>query len=283
MKKNIFFIILILISTFLYSQKYDWLNCGTDSVYLKRIQENPNILIEQKQLKDFVKDYIKHAEKNDDTYIIPMVFHVLHYYGEENISYEQILGAVDFLNKDFNHLRDDTTSIINEFKSLAADCNIEFRLAKKDPNGNCTNGVTRTFSYYTFMGGEEAKEVAGIWPPDKYLNVWVVKQIEIGAAGYSYYPGTAPEGGDGVILLYNYVGYNGASSFQKGSALSHEVGHYLSLPHPWGSTNQPEDPDNCYTDDEIEDTPNTIGHKSCDLYAETCGSLDNVQNFMDLV
>ena len=31
----------------------------------------------------------------------------------------------------------------------------------------------------------------------------------------------------------------------------------------------------------MEDTPNTIGWTSCDLEGSTCGSLDNVQNYMD--
>ena len=90
-------------------------------------------------------------------------------------------------------------------------------------------------------------------------------------AGWSYYPGTADDAWDGIILLYDYIS----------RALTHEAGHYLNLPHPWGSTNDPGLAENCDIDDGIEDTPNTIGHTSCVLNDVTCGSLDNVQNFMD--
>ena len=34
-------------------------------------------------------------------------------------------------------------------------------------------------------------------------------------------------------------------------------------------------------DDGVEDTPNTIGNTDCDIGAASCGSLDNVQNYMD--
>ena len=48
----------------------------------------------------------------------------------------------------------------------------------------------------------------------------------------------------------------------------------------WGSSNLPGLEENCEMDDNVEDTPNTIGWSSCDLSGSTCGSLDNVQNYM---
>ena len=197
---------------------------------------------------------------------------VLHEYGPENVSNEAIQAAIDQINKDYRKMRSDTASIKAEFKPIAADTKIEFRLARKDPNGNCTMGITRTYSKKTNSGDESAKEDAVSWDNSKYLNVWTVKAMsESGVAGYSYYPGTADDNMDGIILLYSYIS----------RALTHEAGHYLGLPHPWGSTNSPGDAENCDIDDGIEDTPNTIGHTSCSLNAVTCGSLDNVQNFMD--
>ncbi|HKL39623.1 MAG TPA: T9SS type A sorting domain-containing protein, partial [Cryomorphaceae bacterium] len=38
---------------------------------------------------------------------------------------------------------------------------------------------------------------------------------------------------------------------------------------------------NCDTDDGVEDTPNSVGWTSCTLSGESCGSLDNVENFME--
>lgn len=282
MRKLLYFLpVLMILATSVHAQEDESWHCNTDEIYLKLLEENPDILKEREKLRLFVDDYIANSPKEDEVYIIPVVFHVVHYYGVENISYDQITGAIDFLNKDFSLLRSDTANIVEEFKSIAADCNIEFRLARKDPYGNCTVGVTRTVSETTFGGGEDAKDAAPTWPPDMYLNVWVVNSLSNGAAGWSYYPGTAPYGSDGVILLHNYVGFDGTSSFNRGSTLTHEIGHYLNLGHPWGHTNDPEIGSNCDIDDGIEDTPNTIGHTTCALTAVTCGSLDNTQNFME--
>ncbi len=268
--------IMFLLPLFSMAQEQDegWFRCGTDSVYEELVKQNPQVALNRAKLNDFVREYIRQHPKSDDDelYVIPVVFHVVHQYGVENIPYSNIEAAIEQMNKDYRKMRSDTASIKEEFKPIAADTKIEFRLARKDPDGNCTMGVTRTYSSSTNSGDERTKMIAGIWDPSKYLNVWTVKSMsESGVAGYSYYPGSAPEQGDGIILLYDYISL----------ALTHEAGHYLNLPHPWGSTNEPGMAENCDIDDGIEDTPNTIGHTSCVLNDVTCGSLDNVQNFMD--
>lgn len=255
-------------------QEEGWFRCGTDSIYDELVKNNPQVALNRAKLNDFVREYIQHNPKrnDDEVYVIPVVFHVVHEYGVENISYEDIQAAVDQMNRDYRKMREDTGTIKSEFKSIAADTKIEFRLARKDPNGNCTMGVTRTYSSSTNHGDESTKYISGSWDNTKYLNIWTVKSMSSnGVAGYSYYPGTASSEVDGIILLYNYIS----------RALTHEAGHYLNLPHPWGSTNSPGEPGNCDIDDGIDDTPNTIGHTSCALNDVTCGSLDNVQNFMD--
>lgn len=280
--KNLLITLLLLISSLtLWAQSEETWHCQTDEIYLEILRNNPDAVRERAKLQEFVSNFIANAPKSEDTYIIPIVFHVVHYYGQENISYEQIEEAVEFMNNDFNRLRSDTANIVEEFKSIAANSKIEFRLARIDPDGNCTVGVTRTVSETTYGGGEDAKDAAPTWPPNMYLNIWVVNSLPNGAAGWAYYPGTAPYGSDGVILLHDYVGSTGTSSYTRGSTLTHEVGHYLNLGHPWGHTNDPGLASNCDIDDDIDDTPNTIGHSSCSLTAVTCGSLDNVQNFME--
>lgn len=263
------------------AQEDETWKCATDEVYREIIKNNPAVIVERQKLDAFVHDYISNNPKTDQVYIIPVVFHVVHNYGEENISYEQIVDAVEYINTDYRLQRSDTTQIHSAFKNIAADTHIEFRLARIDPWGECTIGVTRTVSDATYAGGEDAKEAAPTWPPDKYLNVWTVNTLGNGAAGWSYYPGTAPYGYDGIILLHDYVGPSGTSTGSHGSVLTHEAGHYLNLPHPWGSTNDPGLQSNCDMDDGIEDTPNTIGHTSCNVNAVSCESLDNVQNFME--
>ena len=281
MKTTFSLIIALFMSLVLFAQEDESWECATDSLYDELIKANPELLLEQHKLRSFIDNYVQNGEKSDDLYVIPVVFHVVHYHGVENISRQQIEDAVDFMNMDYGKMRIDTASIVEEFKNIAADCKIEFRLAKKDPYGDCSIGIVRTFSEVTFQGGSAAKDISPTWPPEQYLNIWVVNSFSNGAAGWSYYPGTAPYGYDGIILLHNYVGPSGTSSYSKGSVLTHEAGHYFNLAHPWGSTNDPGISTNCDIDDGIADTPNSIGHTSCSLNAITCGSLDNVQNFME--
>ncbi len=255
--------------------------CATPEMNRKVLENDPQARQRRAELAEFVQQYIQNQPKDEQIYIIPVVFHVVHNYGSENISYDQIADGVRIMTEDFRLQNPDTSQIIDEFKQIAGDAKIEFRLAKIDPWGNCTNGVTRTQSYETSNGGEQIKDIAPSWPRSQYLNIWVVKSIPGGVAGYSYYPGTVGDGQDGILITHSYVGSIGTGSVGRSRTLTHETGHYLNLAHPWGSTNDPEVASNCEIDDGIEDTPNTIGNTSCNLYHESCGSLDNVQNHMD--
>lgn len=262
------------------AQDTEWY-CKTPEMNRKILENDPDARARRAELRAFIDHYKQSQPKDDQVYIIPVVFHVVHNYGPENLSLEQIKDQIRILNEDYRLMNPDTVMIVNEFKQIATDCQIEFRLAKKDPEGNCSTGVTRTVSEATTLAGENVKEIAPSWPRSMYLNVWVVKSIGGGAAGYSFYPGTVGDGQDGILINYKYVASIGTGSNSRSRTLTHEIGHYLNLAHPWGSTNEPGLPGNCGMDDGIEDTPNTIGHTSCALNAVSCGSLDNVQNYMD--
>ena len=82
----------------------------------------------------------------DELIIIPVVFHVIHYNGPENISDEQIYSGIEVMNRDFRKLNPDTADVITEFEDIAADSEIEFRLAQIDPDGNCHTGINRIVS-----------------------------------------------------------------------------------------------------------------------------------------
>jgi PKD repeat protein len=108
--------------------------------------------------------------------------------------------------------------------------------------------------------------------------------MQAGVAGYAYYPG-AVDGFlypfDGVIILHDYIGSIGTGSVGTSRALTHEVGHWLSLPHTWGSNNSP---GIACGDDGILDTPQTKGWTSCNLTSNaicTVGEPENVQNYME--
>jgi PKD repeat protein len=215
------------------------------------------------------------------TYTVPVVFHIIHNNGPENISDAQVVDAMRVLNEDFNRLNPDWQNVRPEFLPLVANADIAFRLARKDPNGNCTKGITRTVSALTSQGDQAMKNLIQ-WPRNKYLNVWVCANAD-GAAGYTLTPGGAAlfAAADGIVMTHTYVGAIGTGSPSRSRALTHEVGHWINLEHTWGGSNTPGVASNCNTDDGVSDTPNTIGWTTCNLSGTSCSSLDNVENFME--
>ncbi|PWH85337.1 M43 family zinc metalloprotease [Brumimicrobium oceani] len=221
------------------------------------------------------------------TYTIPVVFHILHQGGPENISEAQIMNALQHLNEDYQKSNSGWPNVNPAFLDRVADVEIEFKLAKLDGNGNCTNGITRTFTTATegATGQQRISAVQGAhgnWPGDKYINFYIAKDIN-GAAGYTYRPSNGIGSGmfNGIHVLHNYVGTIGTAGSSGKHTLGHEVGHWLDLPHLWGGTNTPGLASNCNDDDGIADTPNTIGWQSCNVNGTSCGSLDNVENIME--
>ena len=146
------------------------------------------------------------SEGARSTYTVPVVFHIIHQYGSENISDEQVFDAMRVLNEDFNKQNPDWDDVVSQFLPLVANIDIEFKLAQKDPNGNCTKGITRTVSALTNVGDQSMKNLIQ-WPRNKYLNVWVCAYAD-GAAGYTLTPGGAAlyAAADGIVMLHNYVG-----------------------------------------------------------------------------
>ena len=216
------------------------------------------------------------------TYTIPMVFHILHTGGSENIADSQVVDAVRILNRDYRKLNADTSSVVAAFQSLIGDVKIEFRLATKDPNGNCTNGILRHWDLNTDWPAVDFNNYLYTWNPAMYLNVYIVKTMTGGAAGYTFLPGSGiPSNGDAVVILSTYIGAIGTGIAFTSRALTHEVGHWFNLQHPWGSTNQP---GVACGDDGVMDTPITKGFSSCNLNNDmicTPGVEENVQNYMD--
>ncbi|MBL4668853.1 MAG: hypothetical protein JKY30_06270 [Flavobacteriales bacterium] len=250
--------------------------CGAAIINNQRLAEDPKLQLifeaHNKLAIENEKNMVNTTNKKGPIlYTIPVVYHIIHDEGVGNVSKAAINASVKNLNDDFQKLNTDVSQVVSAFTGIIADCQIQFRLAHIDPNGNCTEGITRTSSPLTNSAGENVKSLVN-WNTTKYLNIWVVQTLTSGAGGYAYYPGFAPsQSAEGIVIR----------SSQLGNSVTHEVGHYLNLPHCWGNSNTPGLASNCNGDDGVNDTPETIGNQTCNTSAVSCSSLDNVQNYME--
>jgi len=235
-----------------------------------------------------IPSYSQTETDNGGTYyIIPVVVHVIHMGGAENISDQLIKSQIDVLNEDYGHYGSTNTD------PRGTDTKIRFCLAKKDPWGNPTTGINRVFSEYTDLVGEDELLTKSLstWNPRKYLNFWIVRTINGSSniQAYSFLPsnsGGPAYAGDGVVVLYKYFGKGGnfSSLYNLGKTSSHESGHYFNLMHTWGR-DLPGYGD-CNDDDGIEDTPNC----SLEYYSSPankcfhpvqCGNVRMIENYLD--
>lgn len=285
----------LLIVPFVSSAQNDY-TCGTDEYMQKQMADHAEIkeayhtyLDELSKLPMTPSDHQQNKKKTVRT--IPVVFHIIHMYGEENISKDRVLEQIDILNKDFRHLNDDKDNIRAVFADRAADCEVEFALATIDPDGNCTDGITRTYSTMTDVpaDGDAALKSVIRWDTRKYLNIWVVRNLAKdggGVLGYATLPYSKQEATDGVVMLAEEIGYQltGRSTGGYGRTLTHEVGHYLGLLHTFqgGCGNS------CSTSgDRVCDTPPVSeANRGCPTTANTCSNdnpdePDMIENYMD--
>ncbi len=230
---------------------------------------------------------------------IPVIVHVLYSNSTQNISDDQIRSQIAVLNEDFNRLNADRTNTPAAFSGVANGAYLDFFLACIDPNGNPTNGITRTQTSvdpftptrnsdgtinetatrvkFTSLGGYDA------WPRDRYLNIWVCN-LASPILGYTQFPGTGTAATDGVVIKYNCFGRIGTldPTYNKGRTSTHEVGHWLNLIHIWGDDdglgNQ------CSGSDFVDDTPNQqIENYGCPSFPHTdnCTTQSPGVMFMD--
>ena len=257
--------------------------CGTDQYHEEQKAQNPELKAAEARAKAIWNEYKNsseykaalsksHQKNGAPKYIIPVVVHV--FYGvagsADNISDAQVQSEINFLNKSFRNLNSDTVNrrvgdiagVPFDFKQTAGDAQIEFRLARKDPNGNCTNGIVRVQTPLFADGNDNLKRTS-VWDTKRYFNIWVVNSINRGpglaVAGYAQFPFFA--GGawsaltDGVMVINREFGNVGTSTpgqTPNVTTTTHEAGHWLGLYHPFQAQ------DSCETEnDGVDDTPPT--------------------------
>ena len=222
------------------------------------------------------------------TVIIPVVVHVVYNTAAENISDAQVQSQIDVLNLDFRKLNTDANQTPALYAGLAADANVQFVLAKRDPSGLPTTGIvhksTRTASWSTNDAVKNSKRGGdNPWDATKYLNLWACN-LGQGLLGYAQFPGGAAST-DGVVILYSAFGSKAkyaagtyTTSYDLGRTATHEVGHWLNLRHIWG--------DATCGNDYVSDTPvQQTSNYGCPAFPHvTCSnSGDMSMNYMDYV
>ncbi len=289
--------------------------CGDHLHKQQRSAVDPDYLTKRSALDEWIASSAQaQTGRSTEVYRIPVVFHVIYNNAEQNVSDEVILDQLAILNADYNRLNADTSLTRPEFQPVAASAGIEFYLAEWDPQGNPTNGITRTeTNQATFINLQfdlnrmKRASTGGVdaWDVTQYLNIWVCNlALPIINTPFILGFATPPDGApnwpdgsaaeqpeyDGVVLHYEVVGSNpnatGAlATVNRGRTAVHEVGHYLGLRHIWGDGQAGE---GCNVDDGLSDTPNAAEaqQQTCDYTSNTCdegpGDLpDMLENYMD--
>ncbi|UKN00170.1 T9SS type A sorting domain-containing protein [Paracrocinitomix mangrovi] len=236
------------------------------------------------QIQRFREGGHNHAGERSTIGIIPVVVHVIHDGGSSNISYAQIQSAIDQINDDYQKLNADTSNIRNTaqapFYPESGNMQLEFKLARIDPNGNCTNGVERRYSPASaYNAGDDVKYYSSgglnAWPRDKYLNIWVVETIESSGGGitlgYAQFPYFGNANTYGIVIRNDAMGTMG-TALSGDRTLTHELGHCFGLFHTFqdGCSNQ----DCGANGDYCCDTPPVLEAQwSCGSTQNTCSGI----------
>jgi hypothetical protein len=180
---------------------------------------------------------------------VPIVFHIIYSTDAQNLSDSFLNSQIAILNNDYRNKSGSTWP-------QAADLEFEFSLAKKDPNGNPTTGITRhkvTQANWDMLNNQDEivkiTNSAQVWPSDKYLNIWIA-EFRNSYLGYGVFPepddntpfeGLYKEGrtneNDGLFIDYRVVGATTGgiySNYNLGRTATHEIGHFFGLIHIWG-------------------------------------------------
>ena len=158
MKKLILFFTFVSSAIISFGQQQDRKVCGHTEVTRELWAKNPQLKVEyENMIQNLLKNSKKTVNNKTAIFTIPIVFHIIHEYGSENITDAQVYDQIDILNEDFNKLNADTNLVIPEFRHLIGDVKIQFKLPAYDYKGDCTNGIEHINSHETNNGDDFSK------------------------------------------------------------------------------------------------------------------------------
>ena len=236
-------------------------SCGSDlyeSIMLANDQEY------LKKSENFELKYQQAFRYNDYqnrsafvTYTLPVVFHVIHDGGSDNLPDDVILKCLENLNQAFAK-----EGVF--YNDQGVDTHIQFCLATRDEQGRSLSGIKRYRTPYTDMsnfGGFEWLKDSIILDYNQYINIQIVKNACSGSnCNVDGFAGTHR-----LVVKYSSL---------LTSTFYHEMGHYLGLRHTFigGCKN-----DDCLKDgDLVCDTPpaNKI-YTGCDVVNSCMTDVDD--------
>ena len=249
-----------------------------DEILRKKVAENPEVIAKLNAYEEQLKHEIELMKKNKGTktdtlingkHIIPVVFHIIHNNGPENISEEQIMTCIELANIDLNMENTDTVLGVNTYEGFSGrrgNPRIELRLARLDPDGNPTSGIIRHESANAnSISYTDMPQYA--WDATKYLNIFSVGAITVEGmgsgqgtvVGMSLFPPTNPltamftsdPNCDGVLIRHDAIGNIGTATDLVGKGINaqnrsftHEFGHYMNLYHTFQNLSEDWDMNN---------------------------------------
>lgn len=278
--------------------------CGTD-LYMQELERrHPEIVRTREELEEAIyhwtQTYLASARTEntcpESDYIIPVVVHIIHSGNgqPDSLPISRVLRQIEQLFDDYRKRP------YSKGYSSGVDTRIEFSLATKDTAGNPHPGVT--YTHYTAAGlsqprvdisnGDDITVKTNVgWPRNKYLNIWVVKELcsgsmGCGILGFAPFPGS-PSVERGIMVISDYFGNVGG-----GQTTTHEAGHYLNLYHTFQGGCTGLSNSNCGTQgDRVCDTPPTSSANYQNARRQnTCNenitvlngnAPDQVRNYMD--
>jgi hypothetical protein len=281
-------------------------NCAFDAKQRQLARRTQAVQVRRQALEEALRAYRQLPAAGGRTQArlirIPVVVHVIHNNAagtiggpaNGNISDEQIRSQLQVLNEDYRR-----AAGTNGFNTdpVGADLEIEFFLATRDPDGNPSTGITRTYNSrasFSIFTDDLLLASLAYWPSNRYLNIWVTS-LQGGVLGYAQFPSVAGVEGldtgsepfettDGVFIDHPAFGRRTGTAtsgvYRDGRTATHEIGHWLGLIHTWG--------DEFCGNDYCPDTPKAEGPNQTTQCQELFSNCDGIrtrnqtENYLDL-
>jgi len=198
-------ILILIIGLLSFSRVTAQLSCVTTEHTRLQVINDPLQANAIQQAETFIRQVLASpntARLENGIIRIPVVIHNLYHTTDQKITDEQAVAQLELLNKAFRRQNADTVKTPAVFKSVAADCEIEFHLATSDPLRRATTGIIRKYTpVSTWIMDDKMKSSAAMgadpWDSRLYLNIWVCPMEKF--AGYSSMPGSDAKL-DGIVI-----------------------------------------------------------------------------------